>query len=426
MTYSALTNQVRVSDQSSSRQGVTIDTFLIHHQAGTNDDAVIDEMVSGSKEVSANYTINSAGRITSVVPEELRAWTSGSSSDGGKGVAWDRRSITVEIENESAGGDWPISQAAINAAAALLQDLRNRYGVSIVLGHRDLYEQYGASYATFCPGPLTVGRILAAAGGAPVVLPASTGGGGGGSFNVSWNGQLTSAIQLQVQGLMRDLGLYSGDVDGAFGVLSWTAIQNYLQSKGYYQGGTVDGAPGAMTCAAIQQIGRDHGGYTGDMDAALGAGSWAAFIAAIQVLAPAPVPPPAPVAHPAPVPEVPPVPPVPVVPPAPAPAPTPAPVPPVEPPKKENPMPDLAPIVNSVPNAVQPVIDAVEAIAPPAATTGVKAWIRRYLKGIIALVGTVATLSLAYLPAGGTAFHYASIIVAAVTIIGVVEARNGI
>ena len=78
------------------------------------------------------------------------------------------------------------------------------------------------------------------------------------------------------------------------------------------------------------------------------------------------------------------------------------------------------------PNAVQPVIDAVEAIAPPAATTGVKAWIRRYLKGEIALVGTVATLSLAYLPAGGTAFHYASIIVAAVTIIGVVEARNGI
>lgn len=421
MTYSALTNQVRVSDQSSSRQGVTIDTFLIHHQAGTNDDAVIDEMVSGSKEVSANYTINSAGRITSVVPEELRAWTSGSSSDGGKGVAWDRRSITVEIENESAGGDWPIAQAAINAAAALLQDLRNRYGVSIVLGHRDLYEQYGASYATFCPGPLTVGRILAAAGGAPVVLPASTGGGGGGSFNVSWNGQLTSAIQLQVQGLMRDLGLYSGDVDGAFGVLSWTAIQNYLQSKGYYQGGTVDGVPGAMTCAAIQQIGRDHGGYTGDMDSALGAKSWAGFIAAIQALTPVPVvpaPTPVPVVIPAPVPPVLPVPVPPVV--------VPIPAPPIEPPKKENPMPDLTPIVNSVPNAVQPVIDAVEAIAPPAATTGVKAWIRRYLKGIIALVGTVATLSLAYLPAGGTAFHYASIIVAAVTIIGVVEARNGI
>ena len=253
------------------------------------------------------------------------------------------------------------------------------------------------------------------------MLPASTGGGGGGSFNVSWNGQLTSAIQLQVQGLMRDLGLYSGDVDGAFGVLSWTAIQTYLQSKGYYQGGTVDGVPGAMTCAAIQQIGRDHGGYTGDMDAALGAKSWAGFIAAIQALTPVPVvpaPTPVPVVIPAPVPPVLPVPVPPVV--------VPIPAPPIEPPKKENPMPDLTPIVNSVPNAVQPVIDAVEAIAPPAATTGVKAWIRRYLKGIIALVGTVATLSLAYLPAGGTAFHYASIIVAAVTIIGVVEARNGI
>ena len=89
-------------------------------------------------------------------------------------------------------------------------------------------------------------------------------------------------------------------------------------------------------------------------------------------------------------------------------------------------MPDLTNLVNTVPAAVQPVIDAVETIAPEAATTGVKAWVRRYLKGEIALVGTVASLALAYLPAGGTAFHYASIIVAAVTIIGVVEARNGI
>jgi len=163
MTFSKQTNQVRTSSQSSSRNGTTIDTFLIHHQAGTSDDAVIAAMVSGSRGVSANYTISNEGRITSVVPEELRAWTSGSPYDGGKGAAWDRRSVTVEIENQSAGGSWPISSAALNAAALLLKDLRARYTIKNVLGHRDLWERYSASYPTFCPGPETVAKIVALA-----------------------------------------------------------------------------------------------------------------------------------------------------------------------------------------------------------------------------------------------------------------------
>jgi hypothetical protein len=177
MTFSKQTNQVRISNQSSPRNS-TIDTFLIHHQAGTNDDAVIDAMVSGSRGVSANYTISNEGRITCVVPEERRAWTSGSAYDGGKGAAWDHRSVTVEIENESAGGAWPISSKALNAAARLLSDLRSRYTIKNVLGHRDLWDRYNASYPTFCPGPETVAKIVALAGsslagsGTPIPLPA--------------------------------------------------------------------------------------------------------------------------------------------------------------------------------------------------------------------------------------------------------------
>lgn len=162
MVQSKLTTQARVSSQSSSRGGVEVDTFLIHHQAGTNDDATINAMVSGSKQVSANYTISSEGRLTSVVPEEHRAWTSGSGSDGGKGAAWDKRSITVEIENETGEPDWRISKAAIATAAALLADLRTRYTIRNVLGHRDLWERYKASYPTYCPGPNTVAAIVAA------------------------------------------------------------------------------------------------------------------------------------------------------------------------------------------------------------------------------------------------------------------------
>ena len=77
-------------------------------------------------------------------------------------------------------------------------------------------------------------------------------------------------------------------------------------------------------------------------------------------------------------------------------------------------------------DTVQPVINAVETVVPAPTVAGAKAWVARYLKGEIALVGTVATLALAYLPTGGNLFHYASVIVSAVTIIGVVEAKNGI
>lgn len=170
--YSALASRADVSPLRSPRQGAGIDTFLIHHMASTDAAGVRRAMLTESKEVSANYIITSAGEIWGVVPEGERAWTSGSGSDGGKGAAWDRRSITVEIENASGAPDWEISEQAIAAAATLLADLRTRYDIQHVIGHRDLYNLYRASYATYCPGPDTVARILAATPTTPI--PAGT------------------------------------------------------------------------------------------------------------------------------------------------------------------------------------------------------------------------------------------------------------
>ena len=75
---------------------------------------------------------------------------------------------------------------------------------------------------------------------------------------------------------------------------------------------------------------------------------------------------------------------------------------------------------------IQPVINAAETVLPTTLTTGAKAWFKRYIKGWIVLIGSVASLALAYLPSNGNLFHYASVIVTAVTIIGVVEVDNGI
>ena len=175
-TFSALAVSTGVSPKRGPREGAIIDTLLIHHMASTDGPGVTRMMLGpGGREVSANYTIWSDGTIHGVVPEEDRAWTSGAAGDGGKGAAWDRRSITVEIENERAGDatGWPISPAALQAAANLLADLRKRYKIVNVLGHRDLYQRFGASYPTFCPGPETVGRILTLSPSVSEPAPAS-------------------------------------------------------------------------------------------------------------------------------------------------------------------------------------------------------------------------------------------------------------
>jgi N-acetyl-anhydromuramyl-L-alanine amidase AmpD len=157
MTYSKLARAaVKESPQSSSRQGATVDMFIVHHCANTNTRAVIDMMTIPTKEVSANYVVDEDG-VQGVVREELRAFTSGSRDDGGKGAAYDRRAITVETVNSSMGPDWRFDPRTIEHLARLIADVASRYGFPIdrdhVVGHRELYTRWGASYPTMCPGP---------------------------------------------------------------------------------------------------------------------------------------------------------------------------------------------------------------------------------------------------------------------------------
>ncbi len=82
--------------------------------------------------------------------------------------------------------------------------------------------------------------------------------------------------------------------------------------------------------------------------------------------------------------------------------------------------------MSNTPDKIQPVIDEAVKVIPAAKVAGAKAWFKRYLKGEIALVGTLASLALTYLPPGGSLAHWAAVVVSAVTVVGVVEARNGI
>lgn len=142
--------------QYSSRNGAKIDRIILHHAASTSIFAVLDMMKYGTREVSSNYVIGNEGEIIGVVPEEFRAWTSGSAS-------WDGRAITFEIVNETGAPDWRISDKAFHAVARMLADISARYGIVLsrdtVITHQELFTRYGASYATACPGPFLQPRV---------------------------------------------------------------------------------------------------------------------------------------------------------------------------------------------------------------------------------------------------------------------------
>lgn len=205
MTFSGYTDAQNVTTDRSSRNGARIDHIILHHSAATNVNTVLGLMRPGGRRVSSNYVVGNDGKVYGVVPEEYRAWTSGSTTDGGRGAAFDRRSITFEIINESAGGSWPVSAKAHEAVAQVVADVSKRYKFSLnrdsVLGHRELWTRYRASYPTACPGGLDMDWIVRRArqilgtGNTPGSI--SSGGGSGYVSGTEW-GYSLKKVQYRV------------------------------------------------------------------------------------------------------------------------------------------------------------------------------------------------------------------------------------
>ncbi|MEF3323159.1 N-acetylmuramoyl-L-alanine amidase [Gulosibacter sp. GYB002] len=280
MTHSKLTNQIRLSGQSSARGGQKVDRFIVHHAASTSLSGVVDMMVRATREVSANYVVGD--RIVCVVDEDRRAWTSASSY-------WDGRAITVETINNSANG-WTVSERTFDNLAKLIADVATRYRFPIddthIITHQELYTRYGASYPTACPGDLqrrkseliARARKYAGANAATKAPTSKTP-----SQPRSWQadafgiGATASRDQWRViQSWLRKLGRYHGPVDGIPGQQTWRGIQITVRDRDSYTG-PIDGIPGRNTARAMQRYAR-AGGYRGPIDGVLGHQSWAGFV----------------------------------------------------------------------------------------------------------------------------------------------------
>ena len=148
MTYSTRVNRTLYTDKSQDRGGYTVQRVIVHNWAGLT--GGIERLVYSDDEASANYIGLSDGSMIGSVPEERRAWTSGS-------YDVDAQSITVEIQNTTTAPNWQVSEESINALVELIADIARRYGWgyvdrSRVRGHREFA-------ATECPGPFLYGHL---------------------------------------------------------------------------------------------------------------------------------------------------------------------------------------------------------------------------------------------------------------------------
>ena len=96
-------------------------------------DEALARLCDAQAEVSAHWLISGAGKITALVPEELRAWHAGAGRWGEVDDV-NSRSIGIELDNR---GDHPFSEPQMAALERLLPGIMQRHTIAPrgVIGH---------------------------------------------------------------------------------------------------------------------------------------------------------------------------------------------------------------------------------------------------------------------------------------------------
>lgn len=153
---SGLTDYVYLSPNADFPRGAEIRKLTIHHMAGDLSLEEAGELFSHQdRRTSANYGIDSEGRVALYVEEGNRAWASSSREN-------DDQAVTIEVANDEIGGQWHVSEAAYAALEDLCVDICRRNGIGELLytgdaqGTLTIHKMFRD---TECPGPYLEGKM---------------------------------------------------------------------------------------------------------------------------------------------------------------------------------------------------------------------------------------------------------------------------
>lgn len=148
---SPFTEYVYLSGNADFPRSGEVKKITIHHMA---EDLALDRLgyafADRDRKASANYAIDTQGRVALYVEECNRAWTSSSPEN-------DHQAVTIEVANDEIGGDWHVSGEAYETLILLCTDICRRNGIKELVwtgdaeGTLTIHKMFSGT--TQCPGP---------------------------------------------------------------------------------------------------------------------------------------------------------------------------------------------------------------------------------------------------------------------------------
>ena len=130
------------------RSGRKIEIITIHHMAGVLTAEQCGKIFQGNRKASAHYGIGNNGEIAKYVDEENTAWANSN---------WNAncKAVTIEVSNNKTGGDWTVSDKALNSLIKLIADIakRNNLGKLVKGQNVTWHRMY---IATTCPRSISI------------------------------------------------------------------------------------------------------------------------------------------------------------------------------------------------------------------------------------------------------------------------------
>jgi hypothetical protein len=158
MTWYPKVSSIQDNGFGGSRNGQPINGVVIHHVAGTNGLKYVAN--ANTRNSHPTYHIASSGAVTGIVSPDRRPYSTGGTPDP--------NAVAFEIDNSSVGGDWPISEAALDALIDVIvyhasQSPRAGKGFAKNLPavkQSEFFIAWHSQYkATACPGPFVMSRL---------------------------------------------------------------------------------------------------------------------------------------------------------------------------------------------------------------------------------------------------------------------------